>query len=137
MRISTINNIFISLLTILLAKFLLVDCHEAHDFKNESSEPSAKCTYSKYATFDTLCYSFCRLPELGARFYFAFNQHVVDMFNQFLNCSVKIFCQLLSHTIQYLYMLSYSFNFLIYYNFISNFRKGFRQILGLKVKPRS
>ena len=101
--------------------------------KNKSVEK--KANYMILA--NVLIYSFCRLPELGARLYFVLNYESSPNTIDFINCSYEIFCYLLNNTIQYLYMLAYSFNIFIYYNFISNFRKGFRQFLGLKVKLKS
>ena len=74
-------------------------------------------------------YLFCRMPELASRIYFLLNERTDTLL---YNCSVEIFCYLLANTIEYLYMLSYSFNLIIYYNFISSFRAGFRQFFGRK-----
>ena len=73
-------------------------------------------------------YLLCRVPELLGKIFFYFSDDPNFTLSGFKSCTLEIFCYLLSNTIEYLYMLSYSFNIFFYYHFISNFRTGFRRI---------
>ena len=79
-------------------------------------------------------YLFCRLPELGSHifFYVYHNLKPSDHQKVLKQCSDLLFCYLLANSIEYLYMLAYLFNILIYYKFNSNFRIGFGNLFGLK-----
>ena len=74
-------------------------------------------------------YLFCRLPELLEIIFEFFKP-----FSYIDHCEVDIFCYLLKNTIEYLYMLSYLFNILIYYKFNSNFRMGLANFFNLSQK---
>ena len=50
------------------------------------------------------------------------------------SCSQNIICYLVYNSIEYMYMLSYTLNIFIYYNFSSFFNQGCRNVLGLATK---
>ena len=118
----------------------------AHETEGESQAKNQKIliqnqTVEKKANHmilvNLLIYCFCRLPELIARFYFVFHHDTDLIYDKSSDCSLEIICYLLSNTIQYLYMLSYSFNIFLYYNFITDFRQALRKFLGLKIKQKA
>ena len=76
-----------------------------------------------------LIYIFCRLPEFFASIYF-FDTKLMYL----NNCMDNYFCYLLYNAIEYLYMVSYSSNILLYYKFNSQFQSGFRNFFNMKSK---
>ena len=86
---------------------------------------------------NVVIYSFCRFPELLANIFFYFYRTKLESDNNSvgdmpLNCETLILCYLLANSVEYLYMLAYLFNMIIYYKFNKNFRIGFRNFFGLK-----
>ena len=77
-------------------------------------------------------YIFGRMPELIGVFYFYFEAAFIGDDDK---CTRDVFCYLLYNTIEYVYVIFYLFNILIYYKFNSNFKKGLRNLFRLK--PRS
>jgi hypothetical protein len=69
-------------------------------------------------------YLFCRLPELGSTFFFVYFSMYLNYYKVY--CFNVNFCYLLSNTIDYLYMVSYSTNIFFYYKFNKNFKRGFK-----------
>ena len=78
-------------------------------------------------------YLVCRLPELFATVYF-FIQEI--LFSTPSLCYLNIIWYLISNTIEYIYMLSYLFNILIYFKFNTNFKKGFRNFFKKRNRAR-
>lgn len=66
-------------------------------------------------------YSFCRLPELVAYLFFYFMFYTDGT----ASCYDFYLCYFLANVIEYFYMLSYSANIYLYYQFNKNFRKNF------------
>ena len=77
-----------------------------------------------------ILYVVCRVSELVARAYFY--GHTLSS----VRCQGALLCYLVLNAIEYLYMVSYLFNIIIYYKFNGNFQKGFRRFLGLKTNDQ-
>ena len=81
-----------------------------------------------------ILYVVCRVSELVAR---------ASLYGQTLSttndikCQGALFCYLLLNAIEYLYMVSYLFNIIIYYKFNANFQKGLRRFLNLKTNDQT
>ena len=80
-----------------------------------------------------IIYVLCRLPELFGifHFYFDFNPLSINK-----DCEGEILCYLIANSIEYLYMLAYLSNIIIYYKFNNNFQIGFRNFFGLARKEK-
>ena len=74
-----------------------------------------------------IVYFFCRLPELLSIIFFYFE----GFFSFVQMCSENTLCYLLSDTIEYLYMISYIFNFFFYYRFNLEFKRNCFAFFGL------
>ena len=105
--------------------------HERTKFKEEEKK---KASVERKATamiiISVIIYLCCRLPELVG----VFVLYNLPKMTQ-SSCIVNIFCYLSTNFIEYLYMLSYIFNIILYYKFSSYFRKGFRNFFHLSILP--
>ena len=71
-------------------------------------------------------YVVCRLPELIGIFW-EFLQPKMISATDFI-CQFNILCYLIYNTIEYVYMISYLFNIVIFYKFNNNFKKGLQNL---------
>ena len=77
---------------------------------------------------NVVIYVLCRLPELVGVFFFYFHETILPSDGI---CRVDILCYLVYNTIEYIYIISYLFNILLYYKLNSNFRRGFQNLFGI------
>ena len=96
-----------------------------------AKKKSIEIKTSVMIVLSVVIYTFCRLPELGAKFFFFF--YANDTNQEFYRtCNTFILCYLLSNSVEYLYMLAYTFNFFINYKFNSSFQAGYHNYFNLK-----
>ena len=76
---------------------------------------------NKLIIYSLILYCFCRFPELGFYLYLLF----ADQEQHFI---IGSFGPLMINLVEYLYVVSYSFNLFFYFKFNKNFRDAFKNI---------
>ena len=135
-----ILNLLVDILLVRIIKRDLKFKKEIIDKLNRSSsaKEKSKSEQAKYKTiieadkntnkmivYSFLLYLICRLPELCLYFYFIFS----NRYNAFVMHS---FGPVAINVVEYMFVLSYSFNLLFYYKFNKNFRDAFKNFFTLK-----
>ena len=90
--------------------------------KEEKKKTSVERKMNAMIIINLIIYTFCRLPELIGVFIIFF-YHSIE--NDMPDCQFVLMCNLVSDSIEYLYMLSYIFNIFLYFKFTLYFHEGF------------
>ena len=96
--------------------------------KKQSEINKAERSCNKMVLYTTFIYFFFRVPELLNASILLFTNHTDPSLFQLFCIKVSV-CMYFHNIIQYMYMISYSVNILIYFKFNRPFRLSFRSFL--------